>query len=366
LANGAPLPELEPDLVEVLADKSFPHTEREDAAQALIKLGGSGKNATVQQYANLDRSGDEIRIRANILIALYGDKFGPVEAAELLIDAINLEDELSIGSLSSLPDRIPLADIPLVLDRLEPKLVRAGADENWRNSEGFYTFDRLLLRVLKESPENTMAQRLRPWLGFRMAMSRFELMGLEEQIKMALTRRSAELHNLARHFLSTLQIDEERLRHLREFDELTLGIIDRDDLLDWYCDYLNEAQQETEKEEFVYEIALSSSYRATERATKRFEWLWELGDERPTLKVVRNNNLSLPIPDWQRERGETVARRAAERAEKRAKNRLEFEEHQVEIRSGASVGWLEWLANIYFCRFRGIDGKKTRRDRLVI
>jgi hypothetical protein len=39
LANGVPLPELQPDLVKVVADKSLPYREREDAAEALIKLG---------------------------------------------------------------------------------------------------------------------------------------------------------------------------------------------------------------------------------------------------------------------------------------------------------------------------------------
>jgi hypothetical protein len=107
-------------------------------------------------------------------------------------------------------------------------------------------------------------------------------------------------------------IDEERLRHLYEFDGLTLGVIDRDDLLDWYCEYLNEVQLETAKEKFLYEMALRSSYRATARATRQFEWLWELGNKRPNLKDVRNNNLSEPISNWHREHQETVARRAAE------------------------------------------------------
>jgi hypothetical protein len=270
MANGPPLPDLEPDLVEVLTDKRFFYLERADAVQALIKLGEPGKNAIVQRYASLSRSGNEIRLRANILIALYGDKFGPEEVAKLLIDAINSEDELSIGSLWSLPDRMPVADIPLVLDLLEPRLVRAGAAENWRNiHEGFYTFDRLLLRVLREFPTNIIARRLKAWLGFRMAMTRFEPIGRTDEIKEELSRRSKELHHITQEFLEALQIDEERLRHLYEFDGLTLGVIDRDDLLDWYCAYLDDAQLEAAKEAFLYEMALRSSYRATARATKQ-------------------------------------------------------------------------------------------------
>jgi hypothetical protein len=83
------------------------------------------------------------------------------------------------------------------------------------------------------------------------------------------------------------------------------------------------------------------------------------------LKDVRNDNLSEPISDWHRERQETVARRAAETADRRFKNRKDFEQHQAEIRSGANLGWLDWLAKIYFCLFIDIDAKKSPRERLV-
>jgi hypothetical protein len=366
LANGAPLPELKPDLVKALADKRLTYLERVDAARALIKLGEVGKQATIQTYASLGRTGDAIRIRANIVASLYADKFGPTEVAALLVETLKCEDNLPIGFLSRLSDRIPLADIPYVLDRLEAKFIRESTDHNWRNTfEVFYTFDRFLYRVLKEFPRKIRLNKLRAWLGFRVAMNRFEEIGLTNEIKKELGRRLEELHGLTRNFLATIQIDEGRLRHFHEFDKLTLGVIDRDDLLDWFCEYLNEVQLEIPKENFVYEMAILSSYRATPRATKQFEWLWQLGDKRPNLRAVRDNTLSTPIPDWRTDHQETIARRAVERADMRAKNRRGFDEHRAEIRSGASLGWLGWLANIYFCRFSGIDPGKTPRGRLV-
>ena len=366
LANGAPLPELELDLIQVLADKRSPYPDRADAARALIRMGDSGKNATAAKYASLGRSSDEIRLRANILKALYNDKFNPREVAQLLADALDCEDKLPTGALWSLPDFLPLAEIPDILDLLGPRIVPADTDRDWRNtSEVFYTFDRLLLRVLKEFRENVMAQRLGAWLRFRMAMERYEQIGLTDQIKQELSRRCQELHDLTRHCLRSLEINEDRLKQLYELDRLTLGAIDRDDHLDWCCEYLNEAQPETAKEEFLYEMALCGSYRATVRATRQFEWLWELGDKRPNLKVVRDNNLSVPKSHWRAEEREMVARRAAERAEARGKNRRDFEQHPAEIRSGASLRWLGWLANIYFCLFSDIDGKKVPRERLV-
>ena len=366
LANGMPIPELDPELIGVLADNQSPYLERVDAAHALVKRGESGKNETARQYASLGQSGDEIRLRASILTALYGDKFGPREAGELLIDALWCKDQLPAGTLWDLPDRLPLTEIPLVLDRLKLKGAQSSVDSNWQNaSEVFYTLDRLLLRVLQETPHVIEPQRLRRWLGFRTSMNRFEPIGRPDEIKQELSRRTAELHRLTEQFLESLQIDGERLRKIHEFDELTLGAIDRDDLLDWYCEHLNKPDLITAKEEFIYWFALTDSYRGTLRATAQFKWLWELGDKRPNLKVIRENNVSVPISDWRIEQRERVARRAAERAEARAKNREEFEKHQTEIRSGANLGWLDWLGKVYFCSVIGVDRKKTPRERLV-
>jgi hypothetical protein len=190
LANGVCLPELEPDLIKVLSDESLPYLERVDAAQALAKSSEPGKQATIQQYYNLRRTGNAIRLRANILAILYGE-FDSAETAELLLDTLGCEDDLPVGSLSSLPNRIPLSAIPPVLDRLEMRFAREGPDRSWRNTfEVFYTFDRLLLRVLKEFPGEIRVDKLRAWLGFRLAMNRFEEIGLTVEIKEELSRRS--------------------------------------------------------------------------------------------------------------------------------------------------------------------------------
>ena len=103
LANGKAIPGLEAELIEALADEQSPYLERADAAQALMKYGGPGRNAVVHQYASLGRSRNGIRVRANILAAVYGDKFGPREAGELLIDALRCEDQLPAGIFWALP-----------------------------------------------------------------------------------------------------------------------------------------------------------------------------------------------------------------------------------------------------------------------
>lgn len=366
LANGVPLPELQPDLGRVLADESLPYSERVDAALALIKLGELGRKEVVRHYTNLGRSENDIRLRTKIVTALYGEKFHPADVATLLVDALNCEGELSTGSLWVLPDGLPASEIADVLDRLDPEAARTRANKAWRNtSDVLYTFDRILLRALKEAPGSATAERLTSWLHFRHAMVWHDAIGRTDEIKQELVNRSAELHTITQHHLAALEINEKRHRHVHELDEITLGVIDRDDLLDWYCEYLTEAGSETAKEEFIYEMALWSSYRATPRAKDKFDWLWILADQHPNLAAVRDRNLAVPIPDWQSERYEGHAQRIAEKQAARAKNRREFEEHQAEIRSAERLDWLDWLAGIYLGLFSDVDQKKTPRERLV-
>lgn len=118
--------------------------------------------------------------------------------------------------------------------------------------------------------------------------------GHTDQIRHELSRRRDELRDLTRELLLGLKLDDKSRRRLYEFHQLTLSSIDRDDLLDWYCDYLKAIRQSTPKAEFVYELALWSSFRATPRAIRQFEWLWELGDKRRNLAGVRDRNLSIP------------------------------------------------------------------------
>ena len=71
LANGPPLPELEPDLTAVLRDTGLPYLERTDAAQALIKIGDPGRKVVSRLYKDLGHSENAIRLRKDILLALY-------------------------------------------------------------------------------------------------------------------------------------------------------------------------------------------------------------------------------------------------------------------------------------------------------
>ena len=364
LANGQPLQELESDLIAVLADEKHPYSERADALQALLKFGSPARNTVAQCYPGIGRSGNEIRLRTHILSALYGDKFGPGDAADLITDALNSDNDLATGSLWSLSESIPLADLPDVLDRLDPSLARLRTEQNWRNvSEVCYTFDRILLRVLKEFSGIIPVKKLKIWLRFRMLMHRYDSLGLTDEIRDQLKGKKEEQRELVRDLLAGLEIDEHRLNHLHEFHEMMLGVVDGDDELDWYCDCLDDVTGEPAREAFVYEIALRNSYRATPRALERFEWLWRAAEQRPQLIAIRDSLVFAPISDTLAAHWERIARRAGERTEQRLTNRQEFERQQAEIRTGAPLGWLAWLANIYF--FSGAENC-TPRGRLAV
>ena len=85
LALGQPLPAMVPDLQAVLARQASPFAERVRTLDALLRLGDAGKTAIRAVFdAQLGNSENDLRLRAAILQALYGDPYGPQEVIALV------------------------------------------------------------------------------------------------------------------------------------------------------------------------------------------------------------------------------------------------------------------------------------------
>ena len=100
------------------------------------------------------------------------------------------------------------------------------------------------------------------------------------------------------------------------------------------------------------------------RAIKVFECLYSLGDQRPDLATIRDRTIVVPIQEWQTAYALTRAREEAEQQEGMARNIREFEANKAAIRSGSHLGWLSWLARVYFGDFMDSDGSATPVERL--
>ena len=350
LAAGTAIPELKDDLIAVLVRGDAPYAERHGALAGLLDMGEFGKEAIVSAYhEQLGSDAPAIRLRGEIISALYRDPFTPSDVAVLLVAALNCTGELPTGGLWSLSNRISLADIPAILDRFEPPDcgTRSSLSDRRKFYNVAYVIDRLLLRFLQEAGEIS-ASKLWRWLCVRRAIRNSYTGRRSDEISQALKQRRDLLLRLVDEAVAALTVNEHRWRFVHDLRDSTLHAIDGDDLLERIAAHVEQVEHGTEKEAFLYELALVLSYNESPRAIRVFERLYALADERPDLAAIRDDVTVVEIQEWRTERSLRSAREEAEEQEGMARNIREFEANEAAIRSGSHLGWLSWVAQIYF------------------
>jgi hypothetical protein len=300
LAAAAPLPALKGDLIEILARGDVPYAERYGALTALLQMGEAGKEAVVRVYRDhLGLDVPTIRLRAEIASTLYGDPFTSSDIAAILVSALTCAGDLPTGAFWSLPKRIPLADIAAVLDQFDPR-ESEDRQPHWNRRNSFNVarvIDSLLLRVLSEA-EELSSPRLWKWLHQRRAFHELSGGGKPEDIRKALKVRYDVVLQMIDEAVSTLVANEHPLVFLFDLHETTLGAIDDDDLLRRIAGHLTRAEGKSDKEAFLYKLALLLSFNGTRSAGAVFEELYALSDRRAWLTTVRDEAVVVPIQEW--------------------------------------------------------------------
>lgn len=165
LALGTPLPEMLPDLAAVVGRQASPYAERAHALSALLRLGPAGKRALRGIYPQLGKSANDIRLRVEALLALYGDPYGATDAIALVNDVFDSADMAGSGTLWALHDHLPLADLPDILDGIDfPDRQRGGFDR--RRWEVASLYAHLLVRAW-DAPGALNPERALSWLQAR-------------------------------------------------------------------------------------------------------------------------------------------------------------------------------------------------------
>jgi predicted NACHT family NTPase len=369
LAKGTPLPALRDDLATVLTQERSPFAERLHAMLALLRLGAEGKQVVVDIYrGHLGDSANALRLRSEIIAELYGDSFGPQDVARLMGDVLASEHQVPTGSLWSISDRITELDIPAVLNGFEPIERQLRSEMERQNVwEVASTFERFLFRALQDPALHRDTPSVWKWLSVRHSFRNSYGGGTSntEGLREILHANPMLLRALADRFLYTVVADANRWSAYFEFGEITTHAIRPDDLLDWIVAYLPQVEHESEKEKFLYEIALSLVSAETASGQELFAELYAMGDTRDELREVRDRAMSATIPAG-------LLRRNARRVERdveaeRSERQRKFEANAEAISSGAHLGWLAEAARVYFglLRLRDDDGTSTPPERLA-
>jgi predicted NACHT family NTPase len=359
LALGTPLPEMLPDLEAVVRRPASPYAERAHALDALLRLGPEGKTALRGVYPQLSKSANDIRLRVEVLLALYGDPYGATDAITLISDVFESGDLAGSGTLWALHDHLPLADLPQILDGIDfPDREGGGFDR--RRWEVASLYAHLLVRAW-EVPGTVDPERVLSWLRKRAAFKDGE--GRTRGLRAKMQATPERLAEIARRFFRTVPVDEQRWYAFNKFREAILFEINTDALLDLLMEELGAAAAGSGRQLLLFEFALALCIHATQpHADDVFTRLWSLADADGRLTDILARGTVTNLPDNYLSR---LPRRHRDEGAARDKQRQDFDQDAALIKSGAHAGWLAHLGRIYFALYSGTDRNATPHARLA-
>ena len=363
-ALGVPLPALRDDLARVLETGTLPYAERLYALTALLRLGDEGKASVLHACRTV--IGTELaslRLRAEAIGRLYGDPFGPADVARLMDDILSSVDDADVGVLWKLPSRLPLADLPAVLDAVQTPARDAGVDRRnvW---EVAAFFDRALLRGL-ESPGVLDSGRMLAWLRKRQAFADAYSTSNRVELRAALRSHPERLEGMLAHFLETFVPDDHRWYKLSRFREAAFFEIGPDQLIEGMLTAMVAEPAGSARELFFYEAALSLSYQTGDDSARAFDRVYGLADDRNDLAAVRARSVSSDVPEGRFENRMQRVTRDAEQTNDPDRLRRDFARDAAAIASGAHLNGLIWAARVYLGIFNDVDRAAAPEARFI-
>jgi predicted NACHT family NTPase len=359
LSLGTPIPEMLPDLAAILGWQASPFAERTHALNALLRLGDAGKTAIRDTCRNaLGVSLNDLRLRAQIIGALYGEPFGPADVIALINDLLEADETMGTGMLWNLGDRVPIADLPEILDGINAPSQKA-QDRDRATWEPGSFYARILVRAWS-APGPFDPGRTLNWLRKRATFKGGRGESRAKSLLGAMREMPERIGVITDHFLETVPIDDQVWLAWHRFREAILFELEPDALLDIAVARL--ASANTDRREFLYQLGLSLSYQANQpNAGDMFDRLYATGEPPSRLAAVRD---SLTVSKLPANYFSGRTSRLDENVDSREPQRQQFDQDAEQIRSGAHIGWMQHLARIYFALYDDVDRELGPRDRL--
>jgi hypothetical protein len=365
LAVGQPVPQLSAELLSIVKNTNAFYAERASAVDALIYMGDTGIKAVTAAYQEIGSSGDDLRLKANLFKRLAGTtlKAGllPTLFSEVLTAKVKSSFDMLYGVSSSVPDH----DVGCTLDQLSTSLGAMPDESVW---DGIWSleaeFNRLLFRAL-DIEKDLEGPRLISWLECRKSIANLFGDSRAQEVHTHLASYPDTSARAMTAAVQELKIEESIWSFTHRLRGLGLLSLGDEMFLQLVIAEMQNAGS-VERKQHLYNLALNIAvHQIGPEARSTFEWLFDFAEGDSALETVRINSCYLEIPAWRTEDAARTKEREQSRADDRARNRADFEMHVSNIRNGAHLGWLGWIAQVYFAKFADANREATPLERLT-
>lgn len=359
VAEGKPFPQLLQTLSDILRDGSAPLISRELAFESLLNYGPSGASAVVSTYRSLGEA-MPFRLRAVILTGLYGDPFGPADAADILLAARTSNDSHA-GDLWQLDRNVPAADLMRVLQEYEQRLNSVAPAHATLNFAAQLCIDRMIARVCRDATNINPDDLFKVLSGLyrkdwhqdgrgeiRKAMT--DRLGLCDQVIDTAIKRFTDFEH-PRGFAFDVYHATQRAAHVGSIAERLMEHLER--------------TTAGENAATKYEAVGYCLNALGPREAQLLERFIDLGNSRPEFQPILEHFRVCPIEDWRREEYASTVEWARERAAIRQECRTLITANASSIENADDLGMLGSLARLYWGWFAAWEFNNHRRKQMV-
>jgi hypothetical protein len=364
LTVGQPIPELLNELQQLAGSSGVSYAERSACVEALCRLGESGVNALALTYMAIGTEVQELRLKAKILKKLLGTKLGIDDFVTLFCDVLLCKSKVPFDVLYHLADKVADSNVCAALDLISENTktisTNGGCADVWGLDR---EFDSLLHRALAMDSQID-GERLLAWLECRHKVANRDYAVNADSMQRLLADYPVAIERTIEAALRGLRHDEKIwlfFHHLRELGITNYG----DPLFLNCCVRLFLAAANVSKKGSFFELALSAAIQGGTGALAQFNLLLESTEGNPVLEVIRQRCCYQEIPEWRVTDAQRNQDGIAKQEAAQSENRANFKVNLAEINSGANLGWLGWIANVYFGMARDLNRDATPFERMV-
>jgi hypothetical protein len=362
LTAGQPIPELLIELQQLAGNSLASYAERRASVDALYRLGEPGNSALTVIYKAIGTGAEDLCLKAKILKNILGKRLGIEAFTTLFCDVFLCKSKVPFDVLYHLSDNVTDSDVCTALNLISEntKTISSGGADVWGLDR---EFDSLLHRALTMNTQID-GETLLTWLECRHKVANHDYAVNVASMQRLVADFPAAIERTIDAALRRLMPSDsipQFIYHLRE-----LGITNYGDALLLNCcirQYTVEAN--AAKKDCLFELALYTAIQGGVDALTDFNSLLESADGHPTLEEIRQRCCYQEIPEWRvndalRNQEQVAKKEAAQR-----QNRANFKAHIGAIKSGKDLGWLGWIAEVYFGMAYGLNRDATPFGRIV-
>lgn len=351
VAMGAPMPALREDLHALLIDPQQPFALRDGALEALLAMDDAGRNVVVSVYPVLGEDESGLRLRCIALRTLYGQGIGANHLVELVAAILSPQPDLRIGMTFGLTQRVPTAEAPALLDRLDFTGVIPEHGYSFRKTRDLVrVYEELLVKALTMRPRPA-PHKIYAWLRNLLRYSRQNRS--EDELVRSLLIDSDALDAVLDAWISHCDVDISWPDQWDSFQGRFKKCFQAEKIVDAIFRKLDCVSPE--RKLFHYRHALSVCMSDPGQWRERFWQAYDKADKDPALVSARDDYCHCQIHTWRNDRHVADKKKKEREARQKEDFLRKFDENKEEILSANHLGWLTTIAWNYFHNINDLD-----------